>query len=71
MTTRTTAPGSWKPPSLIESPYLRYGILALGLAYLVWSIGTLEIVWVRNDRGFPRAGVTSRQVRLLSSENRP
>ena len=56
MTTRTTAPGSWKPPSLIESPYLRYGILALGLAYLVWSMGTLEIDWGRTARGFPRAG---------------
>ncbi len=51
-----TTPNTWRPPSLIESPILRYGLLVLALAYLVWSMGALEINWQRTIQGFPRAG---------------
>ena len=51
-----STPTTWKPPSFIENPLLRYGMLALAVIYLFWSIGTLEVDWERALKGLPRAG---------------
>ncbi|MBT3204414.1 MAG: phosphonate ABC transporter, permease protein PhnE [Gammaproteobacteria bacterium] len=48
-------PTVWHRPSLIENPWLRYGLTALALAYLFLSIGSLEIDWERVSKGLPRA----------------
>jgi len=48
-------PTTWKPPAIIESPWLRYGLLGLGVVYVFWSIGSLEVDWERTTKGFPRA----------------
>ncbi len=45
----------WQPPAMIESPVLRYGLLALAIAYLVWSLGALEVDWARTSQGWERA----------------
>ncbi|MEE9195731.1 MAG: phosphonate ABC transporter, permease protein PhnE [Alphaproteobacteria bacterium] len=47
---------TWQPPRLIGNPVYRYGLVALVAAYVVWSLGTMEIDWSRIGRGFPRAG---------------
>jgi len=52
----TTAPDKWRPPSMIENPAVRYGLWAIAGIYVVWSLSTLEIDWVRTAKGFPRAG---------------
>ncbi|MDJ0782689.1 MAG: phosphonate ABC transporter, permease protein PhnE [Desulfosarcinaceae bacterium] len=41
---------------MIENPALRYGLLCLGVVYIIWSIGVLEINWHRISTGIPRAG---------------
>ena len=46
----------WHPIKLIESPYYRYGLFALVVAHLFWSLGTLDINWHRMASGLPRAG---------------
>lgn len=46
----------WRPPRMIESPLYRYGLVAAVLAYVVWSLGTLELDWGRVAQGMPRAG---------------
>ncbi len=46
----------WRPPKLIQRPLYRHGLTVLVIAYLVWSLGTLDIDWGRVIRGFPRAG---------------
>lgn len=46
----------WKRPSFIENPWLRYGLLIAGVAYLVWATSTLSISWERVAQGIPRAG---------------
>ncbi len=51
-----TQPATWKPPTLFPSDAWRYATLVLGVAYLVWSIGTLELDWHRVSQGLPRAG---------------
>ncbi len=51
-----STPTSWRPPKLIANPLYRYGFIALALAYLIWSVGTLEIDWGRVGQGLPRAG---------------
>ncbi len=48
--------GVWRPPKLITNPYYRHGLTVLIIAYLIWSLGTLEIDWARVSRGLPRAG---------------
>lgn len=50
-----STPATWRPPKLIANPVYRYGLTAAVLAYLVWSIGTLEIDWERAGQGLPRA----------------
>jgi phosphonate transport system permease protein len=51
-----TVPATWKPPSMIESPAVRYGLWALAGIYAIWSLGSLEVDWGRITSGFPRAG---------------
>jgi phosphonate transport system permease protein len=46
----------WRPPKLIQNPLYRHGLTVLIIAYIVWSVGTLEVDWARVARGFPRAG---------------
>jgi len=46
----------WRPPKLIENPLARYGLSALVLLYLAWSLGSLDIDWARVGQGLPRAG---------------
>ncbi len=50
------APLRWHTIKLIENPLYRYGLMALAVTYLVWSVGTLEIDWARIAKGLPRAG---------------
>ncbi len=45
----------WRRPKLIRNPVYRHGLSVLVLAYLVWSVGTLDIDWPRVGRGLPRA----------------
>lgn len=48
-------PTVWRPPRFIDNPYYRYGLILLGVLYLAWSLGTLEIDWNRTGQGFSRA----------------
>jgi phosphonate transport system permease protein len=41
---------------MIENPTLRVGLLLLGVAYIFWSVGVLDINWHRIATGIPRAG---------------
>lgn len=51
-----SAPPRWNRLRMIETPALRYGLLILGVAYIVWSVGVLDINWHRISTGIPRAG---------------
>ena len=51
-----TAPTHWRPPKLIANPYYRHALTVLAIAYLVWSLGTIEVDWGRISSGLPRAG---------------
>ena len=46
----------WRPPKLIGNPLIRHGLTILVIAYLFWSLGTLEVDWPRIAKGLPRAG---------------
>ena len=48
-------PGTWRRPSLIANPVYRHGLTVLVVAYLVWSLGTLEVDWLRVADGPDRA----------------
>ena len=50
-----STPTTWRPPKLIANPVYRYGLIALAVAYLIWSLATLEIDWARVGQGLPRA----------------
>ena len=50
-----TYPTSWRPPKLISNPAARYGLLVGAVAYLLWSIGALDIDWHRVEQGMGRA----------------
>jgi phosphonate transport system permease protein len=45
----------WKRPQFIANPFLRYGLIILGAAYLIWAISSLSISWDRVVQGIPRA----------------
>lgn len=47
---------TWSRPSLIENPWIRRATLFLALAYIVWSMGSLDVDWERVKDGLPRAG---------------
>jgi phosphonate transport system permease protein len=46
----------WHRIRMIENPTLRYGLLFLVIAYIIWSLGALDINWHRISTGIPRAG---------------
>jgi phosphonate transport system permease protein len=50
-----STPTTWRPPKLIPNPFYRHGLIALAIAYLIWSLATLEIDWARVSQGLPRA----------------
>ena len=52
----TATPPRWNRIRMIENPALRYGLLILGVAYIFWSVGVLDINWHRISTGIPRAG---------------
>ena len=45
----------WRRPHFIETPYIRYGLLALALIYLVFALSTVRINPQRVMAGIPRA----------------
>ena len=45
----------WHRIRMIENPPLRYGLAFLAVAYIFWSISTLDIDWHRIANGLPRA----------------
>jgi phosphonate transport system permease protein len=50
-------PTTWRPPpTFFANPVYRYGSWSLLAAYMLWSLGTLEIDWPRAAQGLPRAG---------------
>ena len=53
--TRAGAADQWHRIRMIENPLIRHGLAMLALAYLFWSVGTLDIEWARVAKGFPRA----------------
>ena len=53
--TAMAAPPKWHRIRMIESPLLRFGLLAAVLIYFLWSIGALDINWDRVAKGIPRA----------------
>lgn len=55
--TETLADGStqWHRIRMIENPLIRYGLTFLVIAYIIWSVGTLDIDWSRIVAGLPRA----------------
>ncbi len=54
--TQNATPRQWQTIKLIESPTLRYGLMAAIGVYFLWAFGSLDIDWERVGRGFPRAG---------------
>ena len=61
--TASTGPLKWQRIRMIESPLMRFGLLAVVLAYFVWSFGALDINWDRVAKGIPRA--TNMLVRMF------
>lgn len=45
----------WNRIRMVENPLIRHSLNLLALAYIFWSIGTLDIDWIRAVNGFPRA----------------
>ncbi len=50
----TAAPGTWRRPPLVASPWLRWAIYLGALAYLVLALGSLNVDWARLADGFGR-----------------
>lgn len=53
-TQRGDAP-RWHRIRTIENPRVRQGLTAAAIAYLLWSLATLDINWTRVGDGLPRA----------------
>ncbi len=51
----TSHPSAWRPPSFIANPLFRSGLIVAVVAYLVWSIGSLDVNWTRVSHGAERA----------------
>lgn len=49
-------PDSWRKPPFIANPALRYGLVALVIVYIAWSLSTLPFDWGRISEGLGRAG---------------
>ncbi|MGD8765052.1 MAG: ABC transporter permease subunit, partial [Desulfobacteraceae bacterium] len=45
----------WHRIRLIQNPLIRNGLALLVVAYLFWSVGSLELEWQRVANGLPRA----------------
>ncbi len=45
----------WHRIRMVEHPLIRYGLIVLAIAYLFWSVGTLDIDLSRVAAGLPRA----------------
>lgn len=45
----------WRGIRMIENPLIRQGLIAAGVIYILWSISSLDIDWIRVGDGFPRA----------------
>ncbi|MDO5668092.1 MAG: phosphonate ABC transporter, permease protein PhnE [Alcaligenaceae bacterium] len=50
-------PTQWKKPPFISNPLIRYSLILGAIIYLILSIGSLEINWVRLSQGWERAWV--------------
>lgn len=46
---------SWNRIRMIENSNIRVALVCLGIIYLVWSLATLDLNWVRISNGLPRA----------------
>ncbi len=46
---------AWKRPHFIENPFVRFGLLALAVGYLLYALSSLEFDLQRIARGIPRA----------------
>ena len=46
---------TWRKPHFIANPLLRYGLAALVLVYVAWSLSTLPFDWERITEGVGRA----------------
>ncbi|MCE9682047.1 phosphonate ABC transporter, permease protein PhnE [Halomonas alkalisoli] len=51
----TPGPRTWRKPSFIANPVLRYGLWLVVLVYLIWAFGSLPFNWERIAEGLPRA----------------
>lgn len=49
-------PDTWRKPPFIANPALRYVLIALAVAYAVWSVSSLPFDWARIADGLTRAG---------------
>lgn len=47
----------WKKPPFIGNPLIRYGLIIGAIVYLIVSIGSLEINWIRLSQGWERAWI--------------
>ena len=47
----------WRPKPSIRNPWLRYGLLLGGLAYLVLALSTIDVNWSRVVQGVDRARI--------------
>jgi len=47
---------AWRPPPLIETPWLRYAVYLGALAYALLAVTTIEVNWTRAAEGLERAG---------------
>jgi phosphonate transport system permease protein len=56
MTGEREARLEWHTIKLIENPLVRHGLVVLAIAYVVWSMGTLDVDWNRISSGMSRAG---------------
>ena len=45
---------AWRPPPLIEAPWLRWAVYGGALLYAVLAFGTLEVNWLRAAEGIER-----------------
>ena len=46
---------TWNRIRMIDNPYVRYGLIVIGVIYILWSVGTIEMNWTRFTDGIPRA----------------
>jgi len=50
----TTQPG-WDRIRIIKNPRVRFALILMAVAYLIWSFNSLDINWHRIANGIPRA----------------